>query len=155
MGYSYSMKGRLCCDSCGTDVAVRKVKCPFGHCPAIAACPDCRKKHGWGTRAKHIAAGCDVGAAKFAAWMDEKARRLEAGEYLRCSALGMGDDWVHVLFDNKIRHTIGYYMSHKAYDSIPLLTWASPADYRRVSGEAIHPAPDHFEHGKKLSPAIA
>lgn len=47
MGYCYGTDyatGRqsLCCDICGS-LHARKVPCPVGYCPAVAACEACRK----------------------------------------------------------------------------------------------------------------
>ena len=86
---------------------------------------------------------------------EEKARLalIESGAMLRCSALGLNDQTVHVLFQGKAG-TEGFYMSHEAYDAIPLGTNATPDDYRK-HGE-LRPAPATFENGqttKELVPA--
>lgn len=70
MGYSYTINYRtgkevLCCDVCGDgDGTASKVKCPYGYCPAVAACRGCRaaKKH---LHTPEQRAHCKASAAEF------------------------------------------------------------------------------------------
>ncbi len=87
MGYSYDARtGRLCCDSCGIDGGVRRVRCPFGWCPADALCAECRVKYASRTtKETHRANGCEASSDRFHAEEAEKVRLLEAGELVRCA----------------------------------------------------------------------
>lgn len=97
MGYSYDMRGRLACDSCGRTGETRKRPCPhkvttetgqvLRYCQAPALCGDCLRKHG-GTAGVH--AGCKEGAAKSQARYDARRERLAAGEAQVMCAWG---DW--------------------------------------------------------------
>lgn len=55
MGYTYDMKGRLCCDFCCKSGGVRRIECPYGYCQPWATCPDCRRE------GKHRVASCGGG----------------------------------------------------------------------------------------------
>lgn len=91
MGYSYTLEGRLCCDSCGRGgtrhgrVTVRRRACPFKvhyadgsslpNCPAAALCSECYAKHK-ATLHEH----CKDQAAISTQRECEVKRRLEAGD---------------------------------------------------------------------------
>lgn len=141
MGYCY--KGnRLCCDVCGkADGTTRRHRCPYGYCPSIAACPECRKAHAEKFRAKaHVK--CKTGSEELnARWAREKSL-VESGIPVRCSAMSVesdGKEAVHVLFRVKDGSCVGYYMKPDTYDAIPLGTPATPEDYRR-HGELVEAA---------------
>lgn len=101
MGYSTDMRGRLCCDNCGTSGGVRKRTCPhkvtsdslrgarsaLPYCYPPAVCAPCFTKLG-GNRQLH--ARCKEGAAESQRQYDEIEAQLEAGESLSTTAWG---DW--------------------------------------------------------------
>lgn len=95
MGFSY-VGHSLCCDLCDA-IGARKVRCPFGNCPAIAACPNCRKtrKDALGHEA-HRANGCDVAAAKAVAEEQERVRLIKGGALLSVAAQFCPGDRTHV-----------------------------------------------------------
>ncbi len=138
MGYCYE-NGKLVCDSCGITGKVRKVPCPYGYCPPPALCPACRKKYP-NTKASH--SQCKVLSDQFHAELAKRQQLLAEGKYLRIAALAVFEK-VHVLFRNQQKHTIGKYMSHQSYDSIPLGVAATVEDYA-AKGE-LQDAPDDFE----------
>jgi hypothetical protein len=144
MGYCYEGR-KLCCDICGV-AGAKKYRCPFGYCPATAACSNCRKKHTktFG-KAYHREHGCEKGHNEFVARERQQAELLQAGHYLRCSALSTGPQTVHVLFQNASGHTQGFYMPNSVYRAIPLLTSATPDDYAKHG--TISPAPDTYSNG--------
>jgi hypothetical protein len=143
MGYSYVGR-KLCCDYCGKPGA-RKMRCPFGNCPAPAACPECRKTHRQKfIKAAHIAMGCDEQHNAYMAELKKTADMKAAGEFIRCSALGVEGKGVHVLFAGQST-TIGFYMPTEVYRAIPLGVIATPADYSKLGD--LTPAPSDFHHG--------
>jgi hypothetical protein len=143
MGYSYTSAGALCCDYCGSAQGTKRYKCPFGYCPATAACPDCRAKHKEDfTREKHDT--CRILDEVYRNRNAETIARTAAGEFLRCSALAVrftARD-VRVLFRGAAGMQ-GFTMDKATYDKIPLLDPASPDDFRKY-GELV-PAPDNFD----------
>ena len=149
MGYSYqrNANGRmiLCCDICGA-INARKYACPFGYCQAVAACQTCRKDpknaHCFG-KAGHRKHGCEVSHNKFMQQKAEEESIIAQGGALRKSALATEGDTVHVLFLTKTGY-VGYYMNSITYHSIPLMTPATPDDYRK-HGELLD-APSDFHH---------
>ena len=90
MGYCW--QGRLLvCDLCGT-AGARKVRCPFGWCQPIAACPECRKtKKIEFSAARHREHGCEKYSARFKAELAERAELMAAGEYVLTSGLGVDE----------------------------------------------------------------
>jgi hypothetical protein len=150
MGYCYEGK-KLCCDICGK-AGARKMKCPFGYCPAPAACPECRKTHAARfTKAAHVKMGCDAKHNAYMADLKSVADLKAAGKFVRCSALGVdsskklyeNSEAVHVLFSNS-DSTIGYYMTADTYHAIKLYA-ATPEDYEKIG--PLMPAPSDFHHG--------
>lgn len=147
MGYCYSFEGLLCCDICGKTGNVRKVKCPFGWCQSIAACPDCRKSHSheFG-KAAHQALGCEKYSKDFDAKERLKDQLMASGQAVRCSALSSPTDSdperVHVLFRTASGACIGFFMATATYHAYPLLTPTVPDDYRK-HGE-LTPAPSSY-----------
>ena len=130
MGYSYDMQNRLCCDTCNAVGGVRKIKCPFGYCPALAMCPTCRKdKANLMSEAHHKENGCEVGHARSIIREYEWKKMLEAGRYLRSSALAHGDYMVKVYFTHKDK-PVCWWMNRQTYDAIPLLRIATIEDYK-------------------------
>ena len=146
MGYSYTRghNGRhlLDCDVCGNAGGVRKIRCPFGYCQAVAICASCKKKHPEVvSAATHREHGCEKNHNDFAAREKAEKALLHSGRVVRCSALGTDDGRVHVLFKTLTGY-VGFYMSEETYNSIPLLVNATPEDYE-VFGK-LDPAPVDF-----------
>ena len=156
MGYCYTNDGQLCCDICGA-AGARKYRCPFGYCPAIAACPKCRKDRAelFG-RAAHRKAGCEAGHNQFQAELDERKALLLAGLPVRCSALGgcdpHGNDRVHVLFKRQDGSCEGWYMPRETYHALPLGNNTTPDDYRKHGH--LEAAPDDFGSGRTTKQVI-
>lgn len=151
MGYSYHRNwktGRynLCCDICGNAENVRKYRCPFGYCSAIAACPKCRRaqehKHLF-SKKSHLEQGCELRHQEFVQHEQERADMIDREIPVRCSALSVGDK-VHVLFRTKTG-TVGFYMDPATYHAFPLLKNVSPDDFREY-GE-LTPAPIEYSFG--------
>ena len=155
MGYSYRKNyatGRLelCCDICGKSGGVRKYHCPFGYCPPIAACQECRKnpehKHHF-SKKFHREHGCEKLHLEFTAKEEKKYNLIDNGIPVRCSALNK-DNKIHVLFHFKadpksgVMSTVGYYMSKATYDAIPLGEVATPDDFRKFG--TLEEAPNSF-----------
>lgn len=150
MGYSFEEKvvrGRkvrvLCCSACGLSGGVRRLRCPWGACPPVAHCPGCRKAYSYQhTKKYHRELRCDF---QFTSTEKREARErylLAGGGYLRSAAMNSGDGNVHVLFTNKDKKTVGYYMSPETYNAIPLDEPACVEDYSS-KGE-LTPAPEDF-----------
>lgn len=146
MGFCYDREtGALVCDFCGK-AGARKVPCPFGYCPPVAACPECRKtKADKLSKDAHIAYGCQAGHEKYIAHEEERARLQAAGKPVRCSAGDAGPDRVHVLFRYADGTTEGWYMKPAVYHAFGLLENATPDDYRPHG--KLEPAPATFDHG--------
>lgn len=134
---------RLCCDSCGLSGGVRKIRCPFGGCPPVARCANCRKHYAsQHTKAHHRKMSCD---GIFSESQKREARAtylLFQGKFVRVSALNSGPDQVHVLFRSQAGEAKGFYVTKSAYDAIPLLEPATPEDYEKLC--TLVPAPDDF-----------
>ena len=142
MGYSYTLSNKLCCDICGKSGGVRKYKCPFGWCPPSALCPICKTEH------KHLVSkvwhrkkGCEKHAIQFQKEQQLKQDLLNQGKYLRCSALGMGDGKVHVLFENQEKNCIGRYMDKTLYDAFNLGIGLTIDDFENKAKELNIPLP--------------
>ena len=130
MGYCYDVDGRLCCDVCSSSGGVRKYRCPFGYCPAIAMCPRCRKAHPeYVSKAYHRTRHCEEHALQMRQERQEKERLLDAGHYIRCSALSHNGR-VKVLFQNKAGNLRAYWMSHRNYEGRGLMVPTTVADYK-------------------------
>jgi hypothetical protein len=141
MGYSYQGRS-LCCDVCGK-VGARKVKCPFGYCGATAYCPECRKaKASREGKKAHRAAGCEANHIKFEAELKAIEDRKAEGKFVRCSAMSKGQKGTQVLFSNKDKACIGFYMPREAYFSLPLSAPATPEDFLPFG--LLVPAPSDF-----------
>lgn len=152
MGYSYISAGALCCDYCGSSQGVKRYKCPFGYCPATAACPDCRSKHAEKlSRAAHDT--CRILDEVYRNRNAETVARTAAGEFLRCSALAVRFTArsVRVLFRGAAGMQ-GFTMHKETYDKIPLLDPASPDDFRKY-GE-LYPAPNNFDDLYTPAPTV-
>ena len=153
MGYYYTQSGQLVCDICGA-VGARKYRCPWGYCPATAACPQCRKEHAdWFGRPWHREHGCEKGHNEYAAEREEKRQLLANGAAVRCSALGNSTGPVHVLFRRGNGTCEGWYMSTETYHAIPLVgTNTTPDDYRKHG--PLTPAPDDFGAGRTTKQVV-
>lgn len=147
MGYSYerTYTGHmaLCCDICGKSGGVRRRKCPFGYCQAVAACSECYKAKTTELRHYHVTNECEKKHNAFVADEKKRADLITSGVPVRCSALQFTPpiDKVHVLFQSKDA-TIGFFMSHATYDAIELGVPATPDDYRKHG--TLEPAPDDY-----------
>ena len=151
MGYSYSNNGKLCCDIC-SKAGARKYRCPFGHCPAIAACPACRRaKSELFTRAYHAENGCKTGHEKHLAWLAEREHIITEGQAVRCSAMRTDERTIHVLFQARDR-TEGWYMSKETYDVLPLLDNFTADDYREHG--QLTPAPADYGRGRTTKQVV-
>ncbi len=129
MGYSYC-EGKLCCDVCGDYGQVRKYKCPFGYCPAIALCPKCKREHPeYTSKEGHRAHDCEKHSQEYHRQEEDKAAIINAGGVVRCAALGHGQS-VKVIFQGQ-HDEQAYLMSQATYDAIPLMVNATPDDYRK------------------------
>jgi hypothetical protein len=136
MGYSYETRtGRLCCDVCDKAGDVRKYKCPFGYCPAIALCPDCKAKHPeYVSKAGHRKQGCEKSMNKAISRERREQYMLDHGMFIRCSALShhmLGLSVVKVIFRNKSREEQAFFMAPETYHAIPLLRAATVSDYEK------------------------
>lgn len=144
MGYIYSHSGKLVCDFCNTPGA-RKVPCPFGYCPAVAACPACRKEFAQQfSRAHHHAHGCEANHNAFVAAKEEKDKLLAAGEFVLCAAVNESGDRskVRVWFRNGRRDERCVLMPCDFYSNLymtrsnPTLSW-----FEAQNGGPFPPAP--------------
>lgn len=163
MGYCYeSSTGRLCCDVCDHAGGVRKFRCPFGWCQAIALCPECRRKHPEYVSAEtHRQAGCEKRHQEFAEHEDQRKALIEFGEFVRCSALTHrgkhpGPEDVKVIFHGANGQYQTYWMSEATYHAIPLGVNATPDDYRKHGNVIEAKSLDIYddETGETVSPAI-
>lgn len=146
MGYSYERTSTghraLCCDICGKAGGVRKQKCPFGYCQAVAACPECRKAKATELRHYHVTNECEKKHNEFQATEKRKTDLIASGAPVRCSALQYNDpSMVHVLFRTR-DGTVGFKMTRETYHAIELGVPATPDDYRKHG--TLEPAPDDF-----------
>lgn len=150
MGFTFVdkvVRGRktqiLCCDSCGVSGGVRRIRCPFGACPPVARCANCRKVYSYQDSKKHHRElRCDFQFTESERRAAKEAYLLSGGGHVRRAARNAGADGVHVLFVNKAGETVGYYMAHETYDGLPALEPACVEDYRAL-GE-LSPAPASF-----------
>ena len=135
MGFCYEGR-KLCCDICGT-AGARKVRCPFGYCPATAACSTCRKtRKDILNTAAHRIQGCEEGHRKFVEREERKARLLAEGQWLRCSAYGPSGV-VKVGFRNADGAEKQVLMPLEVYKAFPLATPVTLEDYERVAGVTL------------------
>lgn len=132
MGYSFDSCGRLSCDNCGAaEGTTRKRRCPSGYCPSWALCPTCwktvRQAGTWKDGHKH----CAAAHARYVSHDANRRELLTRGLYLRNSAMLHRDGHLtRVLFANAQGHTVGFDMAPATYQAIPMLTHATPDDYR-------------------------
>lgn len=156
MGYSYtrtsSGRSALSCDGCGGTDGTRKRVCIYTvtsasqrqggprhtlpYCKAPALCSACLKDEG-GIRGVH-GDRCRDGAAASQAADDAEQALIDSGAYLRRSACTTPDGMVEVLFRGPGDDLV-LLMSKSVYRAIPLLTPATPDDYRAI-GEVIDPS---------------
>ena len=113
--------------------------------PAIAAavktCED------WLTAEQCAAFGLKQSARNYKLVEAERIRLLDEGKWLRCSALGIDSNRVHVLFRNKAGANTGAYMLPSTYDAIPLMDNSTWEDYQRLEPD-MKPAPNQFHYGR-------
>lgn len=147
MGYSFDQRGRLACDVCGqAEGKTRKRKCPHGYCPAVAACPGCFKTIKADGRWTKAHATCAASAAEYDAREAKQAAVLNAGGFVRRSAMGFSGDTgelVRVIFSNKDRQEVGFNMAPETYRAFPLLEVLTPDDFRARG--PIYEAPATFD----------
>lgn len=143
MGYCYTRSGALVCDSCNASGGVKKVSCPVGYCPPPALCAACKKKHADKLTLK-AHESCVVAKAEMILREKKRVELMASGKPVRCAALATNDNRVHVLFAKEPTQAecVGYFMSHEAYDAIPLLENATPEDYAKFG--PLEPAPEEF-----------
>lgn len=150
MGFTFIEKvvrGRkmqvLCCDGCGASGGVRRLRCPFGACPPVAHCPGCRKTYSYQhSKEYHRNLKCDFQFTETERRAAREQYLLSGGGYLRHAAMNAGGGRVHVLFVNKDKQTVGYYMSPETYNAISLSEPACVEDYSAKG--ALTPAPERF-----------
>ncbi len=131
MGYCYDSGGLLCCDVCSNSGGVRKHRCPFGWCQAIALCSHCLEEQRYLlSKECHRGRGCEKASKKYKADLLERHNLITAGHCVRYSALAHGEH-VKVLFTGD-NGNIAFLMAHPTYDAIPLLTNATPGDYAAI-----------------------
>lgn len=135
MGYCYTADGKLCCDVCDHSGGVRKFRCPFGYCQAVALCPKCKHEHPeYVTKAFHRKQGCEKNHNEFARQEAERASLIERGQFVRTSALWHpqrpGDN-IKVIFQGRDRTSKAFWMSDKTYHAIPFGVNATPKEYRK------------------------
>ncbi len=155
MGYSYDGAGWLCCDVCGTSGKVKRFRCPFGWCPAIALCAKCRKEHPeYVSKAEHRKRGCEASHLRFEAEKKEKTDLIAAGQFIRSAALYHPErpspENVKVIFRGKDGNQ-AYWMSIATYHAISLDNNATPDDYRKVG--TVLPARSLDLADKEIKPA--
>jgi len=135
MGYSYDASGRLCCDVCDKSGGVRKYRCPFGYCPAIALCPTCKETHPhYISKKAHREQGCEEQSRLFDQHEQEKNQLIASGKFVRCAALKhyiAGIDRDKVIFRGKDGAEQAYWMSPETYKAIPWFENATPEDYMK------------------------
>ena len=140
MGYSYARdpitnRLKLVCDRCGNYGGVIKLRCPFGYCPAIALCPTCRKLPEYRAKKRrelHRQAGCEKGQREFEELQKKEMAIIEAGGWLRTSALSHDNEQVKVIFRGKEGKKRAFWMSPETYDAYPLMRPTTPEDYAKV-----------------------
>lgn len=158
MGYLYQGR-QLCCDHCGKVGGVRKVKCPFGYCPASALCPSCRKSpevKKKNDKEAHRAMGCEAGHLRWEARLAREKSLKEQGIHVRCAArnytcnhFSQGGDFgvaevVQVIFRNSSEE-IGVFMLTEQYRALPLGDVLTVQDFLDKAGvEAFPVAPADF-----------
>lgn len=122
-GFIYDSQNRLACDYCAASGNVRRQKCPFGYCQAVAACPKCKKTHAVDfTPAKHREMGCEREMKE----VREDNRRLREGlaqgRLLRVSAFMSSTQpgMVDVIFQDAHRRDTVRVFPKALYDSFSL-----------------------------------
>lgn len=128
MGFCYDFGGLLCCDLCNSSGGVRKKPCPYGYCQKTAYCPACWAKENHAERLKRHAP-CKIAEADYQERQQEKERLLRAGFYLRTAALTMDSGRVKVIFRDGTGAERAFFMSHSAYDAVPIGFNAVIEDY--------------------------
>ena len=141
MGFVYevgtSRSGRrtrvLCCDVCDHAGGVRRVACRYGYCQSAALCASCRRDPAVRARLEaYCEENCREASAVFAALERRRVELLEAGEFVRVSALGcIGVDKVAVTFQNRVGAEAFAEMTRAEYAAGPLGVPATPADFGR------------------------
>jgi hypothetical protein len=127
----------LCCDACPTSGGVRKVKCPFGYCPASALCAECRKKHKDKLGKKHHRErGCEKNHLEYVAEEKDRWEKINAGKAVLKAAVGLfdGTGMVCVTFDQGGKW-IDYRMHKSIYDQRDGMLANPTLDMFKVLGE--------------------
>lgn len=140
MGFSYQ-GGKLCCDICG-EAGARKKPCPHEYCQPIACCnrPECKAKLA-AHRQTNCHVHCKAASEAFDRREEERQRRLDNGEFLRCAAVGVDGlkDCVKVWFRNKQGVEMVRHMAKATYDAFPLLESVSPEQFEKVGPLFVAP----------------
>ena len=155
MGYCYDVDGRLCCDVCSSSGGVRKHRCPFGYCPAIALCPKCKREHPeYLTKAYHRERGnCEEYHLRFVRENEARQRILDEGKYLRVSAL-RHNGRVKVIFRNKAGQERAFWMAPRNYGSRRLDKPTTPEDYK-ANGKVTRARTTDIYDAEKYAAAAA
>ena len=135
MGFIYTKDGKLCCDICGNYPATKK-PCKYGYCQPYALCKACREDTVKMTKLNdYHETVCKPASIEFDKVRKQEASMLDAGLFLRCAALSHKDKIPHsesikVIFRNKEREEVSYFMSDDTYHAFPLGTPTTPNDYQ-------------------------
>lgn len=130
MGYCYdAATGQLVCDRCSTHGGVRRVKCKYGWCQAVALCKGCRKEGTKEFRESCEERGCQQASEEFQARLDREERALAAGKFVRRSAVSVGDGKVSVLFRDQNDYTVEHIVTNEEYDRVGIGNVATLEDY--------------------------
>ena len=131
MGYSYDNRNRLCCDNCGRSGGVRKVRCPFYWCPAVALCRECRRTHReYASRTYHTNKGCLAHHLEYQRQNAEMAHLISEGRLVRVAACG-DNGRVLVTFAGQNGTRPNFWMAKRTYHAIPLGVNATVEDYQK------------------------
>ena len=134
MGYVYQGR-KLCCDLCGTSGAT-KVRCPYGYCPACAACPDCKRTRKVDVFSREAHADCAVAMIAVRAESERVTAALAEGHWVRKAAVNH-EGAVKVWFDNGAGERLAVRMPSAVYAAMPCGSLATLADYERIGGQTF------------------
>lgn len=187
MGYSYGRgpSGRwvLACDLCSrADGTARKVRCPYGYCPATALCRSCRagpipgdffsrnpelapfSGERWASRALHRGMGCQRKHLEYIAAQERERALVVRGAYLRRSAMSTGvrdpvtgETVVQVVFSRswgELGPERWALMRQSTYRAVPFGFPAQAEDYRAFGAVVAGPI-GFVGHGATTDPDVA
>jgi len=90
--------------------------------------------------------GCEQAHIDMLARDQREGELLAQGKAIRCSALGVGNGRVHVLFRRADKSTEGRYMASETYRAIRLLEPTTPEDFAAIG--PFEGAPATFDRGR-------